>query len=79
MLYSEYYRRRLSEQQICLVHLDTNQKISTPNITGKKRTYTEAMGYPNDYLVVQDPETIETPKGINWIDSYLENLSNKQK
>ena len=76
--YSEYYRRRLEEQTMRLKDLD-KKEIIIHNITGNKRTYENAMGYPNDYLVVQDPESIETPRGINWIDSYLENLSNKQK
>lgn len=80
--YSEYYRQRLEEQRIRLEVLEKKPKTSIPNITGKKRTYEEAMGYPNDYLVVQDPESIgslETPnKGSNWIDAYLENLANEK-
>jgi hypothetical protein len=50
-----------------------------PNIIGKKRKYEEAMGYPNDYEIVQDPQTIRSNKGSNWIDAYLENLSNNKK
>ena len=53
--------------------------IVMPNIIGKKRKYEEAMGYPNDYEIVQDPQTIRSNKGSNWIDAYLENLSNNKK
>lgn len=78
--YSEYYHQRLEAQRIRLQILDLNPQICSTNITGKKRKYEEAMGYPNDYLVVQEPETIEKQnKGINWIDAYLENLSNYKK
>jgi len=80
--YSEYYRQRLKNQKIRLQELETNSKIISLNIIGKKRTYEEAMGYPNDYLVVQEPESIETlglqNKGYNCIDAYLENLYNEK-
>lgn len=49
--YSEYYRQRLEEQQFRLHELDNKIKLTTTNITGKKRKYEEAMGYPNDYIV----------------------------
>lgn len=77
--YTKYYRERLDERCICLESLDKKRKIFTQNITGKKRKYEEAMGYSNDYLVVQEPETTPPPRGTNWIDSYLDNLSNGQK
>jgi hypothetical protein len=57
--YSEYYTRRLA--------------ITTSTITNKKRKYEEAMGYPNDYLVVQEPDTPNHPCS-QWCDAYLENL-----
>jgi hypothetical protein len=77
--YSEYYRQRLEAQRIRLQILDANPQIHTSNITGKKRKYEEAIGYPNDYLVVQEPETFISPwKGINWIDAYLENLDKEK-
>ncbi len=78
--YSEYFRQRLDDQKIRLEALNNNTKAPIENITGKKRKYEEAMGYPNDYLVVQEPESFTTPyKGSNWIDAYSENLSNKTK
>jgi hypothetical protein len=52
------------------------------NIIGKKRKYEESMGYENDYEIVQDCVSFITNKieirGINWIDSYLENISIKK-
>ena len=58
--YSEYYSRRL----------EMNIKST---ITNKKRKYEEAMGYPNDYLVVQEPDT-PNHRCSQWCDAYLENL-----
>ena len=77
--YSEYFRQRLEEQKLRLQAFENKSKTHTPSITGKKRKYEEAMGYPNDYEVVQEPESIVTNKGSNWIDAYLENLSNTKK
>jgi hypothetical protein len=57
------------------LQLTINSKSTT--ITGKKRKYEEALGYSNDYEVVQEPKNYLENRGINWIDSYLENLSNK--
>lgn len=74
--YTEYYRQRLNQAKIC--QYDIDKHILIPNITGKKRKYEEAMGYPNDYEIVQDSQSITTNKGSNWIDAYLENLSNKK-
>lgn len=76
--YSEYFRKRLEEQKLRLGELDRKTSITIPNIICKKRKYEEAMGCQNDYLVVQDFESIETNKGSNWIDAYLENQSNKK-
>jgi hypothetical protein len=76
--YSEYFRQRLEEQQL-RIHALERPKTSTPNIRGKKRKYEEAMGYQNDYEVVQEPELITQNKGSNWVDTYLENLSNAHK
>ena len=93
--YSEYFRKRLEDQKLRVFELDYNtnkllvseldykSKIMTPNIICKKRKYHEAMGYSNDYLVVQEPERIKMlatqNKGDNWIDAYLEHLSNEKK
>ena len=78
--YSEYFRQRLDDQQRRLDVLEQKPKFQIENITGKKRKYEEAMGYTNDYPVVQEPEYFMTPyKGLNWIDAYSENLSNKTK
>ena len=74
--YTEYFRQRLEEQKSRLHAFENKSKDTIPSITGKKRKYEEAMGYPNDYEVVQEPESILTNKGSNWIDAYLENLSN---
>jgi hypothetical protein len=75
--YTEYFRQRLKEQNARIHALESNPKYTMPNITCKKRKYTEAMGYQNDYEVVQVPESIVTNNGINWKDAYLENLFNK--
>lgn len=72
--YTRYYYQRLNEAKIRQYDI-----IVMPNIIGKKRKYEEAMGYPNDYEIVQDPQTITSNKGSNWIDAYLENLSNNKK
>lgn len=78
-LYSEYYRQRLYAQKIRLEVLNDNTKAQIENITGKKRKYEEAMGYTNDYPVVQEPASFTTPnKGLNWIDSYSENLCSQK-
>lgn len=75
MTYSNYFRQRLNAQDERLKEIvSCNKDI---NVTGKKRKYEDAMGYSNDYLTVQEPKSILTNKGSNWIDAYLENLSNK--
>jgi len=76
--YSEYFRQRLEEQKSRLHAFENKSKTHIQSITCKKRKYEEAMGYPNDYEVVQEPESIVTNKGSNWIDAYLENISNKK-
>lgn len=74
--YSEYYRQRLDAQKRRLDELD---KPQIPSIIGKKRKYEEAFDYQNDYEIVQTPELFQTNRGKNWIDAYLENLSNIKK
>jgi hypothetical protein len=80
--YIEYFRQRLNEQELRLQELERKTvHIQTPNITGKKRKYEDALGYPNDYEVVQDPESFEKSvtvqtNGSKWVDAYLENRSN---
>ena len=84
----EYYRLRLAQHddavdKICLDHLPniSSNKNKNEKNKNKKRKYEEAMGYSNDYNIVQDSETDVTNKiknnGNNWTDAYLENLSNK--
>lgn len=83
----EYYRHRLAQHddavdKICLDHLSIiSSSNKNKNEKNKKRKYEEAMGYSNDYTIVQDSETYVTNKiknnGNNWTDAYLENLSNK--
>lgn len=71
----EYFRRRLAKQDKIIKNLEINPKAI--NITGKKRTYEEAMGYSNDYEVVQNNDLYineKNNKGDNWVDAYLENL-----
>jgi len=77
----EYYRHRLAQHDAVV---DKIYLIPLPNISSnknKKRKYEEAMGYSNDYTIVQESETYITNKiknqGNNWTDAYLENLSNK--
>lgn len=74
--YSEYFRQRLDAQKNRMRELNIPQ-IET--MIGKKRKYEEAMGYNNDYIVVQESETIHMNRGSNWIDAYLENQSNLTK
>jgi hypothetical protein len=59
--YSNYFRQRLNAQDIRVKNIISSYKIHTNNINnkdviiiGKKRKYEEAMGYPNDYEVVQE-------------------------
>ena len=66
----EYYRQRLIEQQYRLENIERCKS----DVTGKKRKYEDAMGYPNDYEVVQDPQSFPVTKGNNWVDAYLEHL-----
>lgn len=77
--YTEYYRNRLNDQKLRLQLLENKTPIVSINITCKKRKYEEAMGYINDYEVVQNPESIKTNNGSNWVDAYMENLTNKIK
>jgi len=60
-----------------LAHDNAISKIEEPfyfnkKITGKKRTYSEAMGKDNDYEVVQEPFNYNFNRGNNWIDAFLE-------
>ena len=59
--FSEYFRRRLAERESTVRYLTI--KINEKKITGKKRKYEEAIGYPNDYEVVQ--QLVSYSKGIN--------------
>lgn len=72
----EYYRLRMTEHDLAFKSLENEMRTPKNNITGKKRKYKEAMGYKNDYEVVQEPKNYNNIKirGKNWIDSYLENL-----
>ena len=65
---SEYFRMRM------LAHDQAISKIEEPlqKITGKKRSYSEAMGKDNDYEVVQEPFNYNFNRGNNWIDAFLE-------
>jgi hypothetical protein len=53
--YTEYFRQRLKEQNARIHALESNPKYTMPNITCKKRKYTEAMGYKNYYEFVKVP------------------------
>jgi hypothetical protein len=53
--------------------------LKQEQIVGKKRNYEEAMGYANDYQVVQQPElrsiiniNININDKMSWIDAYCE-------
>jgi hypothetical protein len=73
--YSNYFRQRLNAQDERMKQINT---YKYNNITGKKRKYKEALGYSNDYVIVQDSQqylTLATQnRGANWIDAYLEHL-----
>jgi hypothetical protein len=57
LLYSDYYRRRLDAQATRIMELD-KYKPKINYITGKKRKYEEAMGYPIDCdNIIQEAET----------------------
>ena len=79
----EYYRLRLAQHDAAVdkIYLTPLPNISSNKNKNNKRKYEEAMGYSNDYTIVQDSETYITNKtqnnGNNWTDAYLENLSNK--
>ena len=72
----EYYRLRMNERDLAFKSLEDEIRTPKNKITGKKRKHKEAMGYQNDYEVVQEPKNYNNIKirGKNWIDSYLENL-----
>lgn len=74
---TEYFTRRLLNHDSNMKQLQLTINSKSTTITGKKRKYEEALGYSNDYEVVQEPKNYLENRGINWIDSYLENLSNK--
>jgi hypothetical protein len=61
--YTEYFRQRLEAQMFRLKELECKSNDKIPIITGKKRKYEEAMGYINDYEVVQVLTSIRTNKG----------------
>jgi len=62
-----YYRQLFEKHDI-----QFNKLTTTPIQTiGKKRRYEEAMGYANDYEVVQEPQQIASQNG-NWVDGYTE-------
>ena len=55
--YSEYYRQRLDSQTYRLVELD-KCILKIYHITGKKRKYEEAMGYPIDCdIIIQEADS----------------------
>jgi hypothetical protein len=68
---SSYYRTIFEQHDINVRQLE-NRDIT---ITGKKRKYEDAMGYSNDYEVVQDPSKSNNIVSTgNWIDAYSEHL-----
>ena len=73
----------MAERDLAIKLIDDQIKPSKIVITCKKRKYEEAMGYQNDYEIVQESEEYITNnienRGEDWIDSYLENLSNQKK
>ena len=59
LLYSDYYRRRLDAQATRIMELD-KYKPKIDYITGKKRKYEEAMGYPIDCdVIIQEADSIK--------------------
>jgi len=58
-------------------HDEAIKKIDPlPSIIGKKRSYKEAMGYDNDYEVVQDPNPERSnQRNSEWTDAYSEQLA----
>jgi hypothetical protein len=75
--YTEYYKKRLNRQTYRIRELYCQLKYPVDKMTGKKRTFEEAFGYPNDYEVVQEPERFLQNEGDNWKDGYIENISRK--
>jgi hypothetical protein len=39
-----------------------------------KRSYSDSMGYNNDYNIVQDADPLFVNDGVDWVDAYIENL-----
>ena len=78
----EYYRTQMAECYLAIKIIEDEIQSSKMNITGKKRKYDEAMSYHNDYEVVQESEKYITNnrknRGTNWINYYLEIISNKK-
>ena len=48
--------------------------VHVVSLIGKKRSYEEAMGYQNDYEVVQDPTTENMVRNNLWKDAHLEQI-----
>jgi hypothetical protein len=64
-----YYKQLFEKHDI-----QFNKLTTTPiKIIGKKRKYEEAMGYANDYEVVQEPPQVATYVS-NWVDAYTEQI-----
>ena len=39
-----------------------------------KRSYSDSMGYNNDYNIVQEADPLFVNDGVDWVDAYTENL-----
>jgi len=73
--YTHYFQQRLNARDERVNNLEQKNLNALNKVSGKKRKYEEAMGYINDYIVVQEPsEENKNNKGKNWVDSYSENL-----
>jgi hypothetical protein len=78
----EYFRNRLLQHDQVMNQIELELKQKKENIkkvVGKKRKYQDALGYENDYLVVQDPDQKNAVNNgrKDWIDAYSQNLFNE--
>ena len=84
----EYFKQRLDDSKKRIEELEKQEKClynsSDLNCDKKKRKYSEAMGYENDYECVQEPSNNysniytnkdeKSKKTIYWKDAYTEKL-----
>jgi hypothetical protein len=76
-IYEQYDKRR----RLPIILKRTNENLDSKTLESLlgKRSYVEAMGYNNDYNIVQESDPLLTNYGSNWVDAYTENLLHDTK